>query len=583
LSEFLVQAVAGKPSDSFSDFDPEDFGSPALSQAAGAKRTLGGAKKRPKGASSEKAEPQTAVFEEFAAKERLKPPEPFKPEEHEGPSLDYLFRPFDPGADSSKEAKFEEMERPSQRVFDYKDLDLRDENIINTLDRANKKAKEIVFGAFEQGRRMEAKVLAAAKLEAEELAGELKAKAEKEAAEILEKAAAEKEAIVQAAAAESLAREEAKQKFEADMAAALQKASELDARSAALDERDKGLDARQAKMDQAEAELAVRKGELEKKFKEESAAALAQSLAKGQAEGLQKGLVEGRAKGRSEVLSKAEGFFKAIEKVGGIYRELWKDKAPMMTRLAVEAAEAIVNKEIEGGQGLAAGALRACVDYLQKCHEVVFKVRPQELAEVESARAELRDRLDGLVNIEFKPDDSLGPGDLVMESDAGRLDATMKARRERVMAVLRDALDQGLVAELPPEPSEASPAAPPSPSATSFEASPSGASPPSGEAASPEGAAPSGPAPTPQAPPNSPASGSQGAPANQQSGPEAAPQAPPASGAAPPAPPAPGAAPPAPPSSGAAPPAPPAPPASETGPQAAPEQAPAGSAGPEAS
>ena len=201
--------------------------------------------------------------------------------------------------------------------------------------------------------------------------------------------------------------------------------------------------------------MVVRKGELEKNFKEESAAALVQSLAKGQAEGLQKGLLEGRNKGRGEVLDKADGFFKIIGKIGGVYRELWKEKAPMMTALAVDAAEAIVNKEVENGKGLAAGALSACVGYLQKSHEVVFRVRPEDLAEVEAARSALRDQLDGLVNIEFKADDSLGSGDLIMESDAGRLDATMRARRERVMAVLREALDQGLVEELPPEDQEA--------------------------------------------------------------------------------------------------------------------------------
>jgi hypothetical protein len=70
---------------------------------------------------------------------------------------------------------------------------------------------------------------------------------------------------------------------------------------------------------------------------------------------------------------------------------------------------------------------------------------------MESARKVFKDRLDGLVNIEFKPDSSLGPGDLIMESDAGRLDATIKNRRDRVMGVLRESLANGVEADLPPE------------------------------------------------------------------------------------------------------------------------------------
>ncbi|MDR1309740.1 MAG: hypothetical protein LBL95_07585 [Deltaproteobacteria bacterium] len=140
-----------------------------------------------------------------------------------------------------------------------------------------------------------------------------------------------------------------------------------------------------------------------------------------------------------------------------LWRELWRQKAPFMVTLAIEGAEAIVNKEIENGRGLAAGAFSACLEYLRKCHTATFRVRPEDLAEIEEARSAMRDKVDGLVNISFRPDPALGPGDIIMESDAGLLDATLKNRRERVMAVLREALENGLVAELPPEYPQASP------------------------------------------------------------------------------------------------------------------------------
>ena len=444
------------------DFTAEDFGK-ADSGLAGAKRTLGGSAPSP-GKSNVKTiggapeKPSAPVFEEFDPPEKRKI-EPFKPDDLAGPSLEYLFSPFEPGADPQEQV-FVEMERPKTADYDFQDLDARDQNIINTLDRANKKAKEIVFDSFEQARRMEVKILDAAKAEAQELSVKLKSEAEREAAEIIGKAKAEAEEIKAKEAEAQAAREADVAKLADDMAAAEARKAELDSVAKDLDSRAKGLDDRKAVLDAAEAEMAARRGELEKKFQEDSAAALAQALAKGQADGFQKGRSEGAAKARGEVLAKAGGFFKIMDKIGDLYRELWRDQAPMMTTLAVEAAEAIVNKEIEGGRGLAAGALSACVEYLQKCHEVVFKVRSEDLQEVEAARLALRDRLEGLVNIKFEVDDSLGPGDLIMESDAGRLDATMKARRERIMAVLRVALSQGLVAELPPDDLPAPGAAP---------------------------------------------------------------------------------------------------------------------------
>jgi flagellar biosynthesis/type III secretory pathway protein FliH len=403
-----------------------------------------------------------AAFESFDLPPS-KAPEPFKTDDlGAGPSLGYLFDPFDPKAPARPEP-YREMDRPENRDFDYQDLDLRDQNIINTLDRAQRKARDIVAEAFGQGRRLEAQMLEAARLDADDLAAGIRSRAEAEAEGIAEAARREAAGIVAAAAAKAAEIDDGRTALEAgraDLDAALAEAEArgqaLDARSAELDAREAALAARDQETAAIKASMEAKRAELERDFQKESAQALAKALEAGRAEGLGKGVAEGRSSARAEVLAKAGGFFKIIDRIGSVWRELWRLEAPFMATLAVEAAEAIVNKEIEDGRGLAAGALEACVEHLHKCHRVVFRVRPEDLAEVEAARAEVRGRLDGLVNIEFKADDSLGPGDLVMESDAGRLDATIKARRARIMGVLREALAQGLTIEAPPpEPAEA--------------------------------------------------------------------------------------------------------------------------------
>jgi hypothetical protein len=85
----------------------------------------------------------------------------------------------------------------------------------------------------------------------------------------------------------------------------------------------------------------------------------------------------------------------------------------------------------------------ACLDYLNKVHEVTFKVRSEDISVLEDLRNSLKDRFDGLINIKFLADEALGPGDLIMETDGGRLDATLKNRREKVMSVLREAILSG--------------------------------------------------------------------------------------------------------------------------------------------
>jgi hypothetical protein len=120
-----------------------------------------------------------------------------------------------------------------------------------------------------------------------------------------------------------------------------------------------------------------------------------------------------------------------------------------MVQLAIEGAEGILNKELKSAEDLAVRAFEACIDYLDQAHRVVFQARPQDIPLLEEARADQRQRLGALVKVSFQPDERLGPGDLIMESDVGRLDATVKHRAVQVMAVLREAFENAQVMEPP--------------------------------------------------------------------------------------------------------------------------------------
>jgi flagellar biosynthesis/type III secretory pathway protein FliH len=389
------------------------------------------------------------AFEEFESGVK-KDPQKSSNSQTKEPSLGYLFEAFEPG--KAQEKPFEEQfERPAAKVegFDYKDFDLRDSGIVNTLEKANKKAFDIIANAFEEGRRAEARFIAIAKADSEELKEELLTEAQTQAKEIVDKAQSQAEAIINDA--QNQAKDLVSQKERLDKLA-----SEAENKIKQADILKTNCEAKETELDKLKADIENQKNEILKKTAEEKVQILANAKEVGFKEGHAKGLSEGKKQARDEVLKAAEGFFKAMSRIDGIWRELWQVNAPSMVNLAVEAAEAIVNKEVDNGQALATGALMACVDYLQKCHKVVFRVRAQDLEEMEQARALLRDKVDGLTHIEFVADPALGPGDLVMEADAGRLDATIKNRRKRIMDVLRDALDNGLVGELPP-PLSASP------------------------------------------------------------------------------------------------------------------------------
>jgi flagellar biosynthesis/type III secretory pathway protein FliH len=376
------------------------------------------------------------------------------------PSLGYLFTPFDPGKPTSQ--GFEASHALAEKTYEFSQLDVKDERIVNTLERAEKKAQEMLVAAERQREELQDQAKKRWELEAKELrqqglsqAEEVKKKAEVEAERIL--AAAQVNAEELGKARERTQSYEAEiEKLKAELQAAQDKLATQDidikAREEELAKRTSAFDQEKEKWAEDAAKEKLAATEAGKK----------EGLALGQAQGHAEGLAKGQTEGRQLALEKVKGLMAALAKVNDLWPGLWEANGPFMVELAVEAAEAMVNREIENGQGLATGAFKACVGYLSQAHEALFRICPADLAELEAAQAETRSLMDGLVKIKFIPDPTLGPGDLIMEADVGRLDATMKTRREKVMTVLNQALAQGFT-EAGAKPSPPTSSAAPSP------------------------------------------------------------------------------------------------------------------------
>ncbi|MDR2612757.1 MAG: hypothetical protein LBG06_08020 [Deltaproteobacteria bacterium] len=358
----------------------------------------------------------------------------------ETPSLGYLFTPFDPGRPESR--PYESM-LPDVQVqeFPFEDLDARDSAIIHTLERAEKKARQIVDEADGQARAIMEDVRA----KAGGLDADLKARARADAEEILAEASAKANVILADAAAREAELAESRAALESLKEQTRAVSEELATGREENRKREEELQALKADFERERADWVAARdsdlGELRRRAEEE-----------GRALGQAKGEDEGRKKAYEESDARLRPLPAILERIGSLYQDLWRENSPQMVELAVEAAEAVLNVRLEDGRGLAAGAFEAAVGYLQHAHEATFKVRPEDLGELEGALRRLRGNLPGLLNISFLPDPSLGPGDVLMESDAGRLDATVATRRENVISALRGAIRNGVPGELPGPP-----------------------------------------------------------------------------------------------------------------------------------
>ncbi|MGL4208462.1 MAG: FliH/SctL family protein [Candidatus Adiutrix sp.] len=374
-------------------------------------------------------------FEEFSVEQK-----PLSQLMDDLPSLAGLFKAFDLHSETPDPSEFQEA-HPFNQVseFVYEDMDLRDPNVVRTMAQAEKKVFEII----NQAKKDALHIIESGRTEAMAIEAEATFKGDLILAETRRKILvlnAESEALNEVAASERQAALLALKEAE-------KKKTEAESQLQAAESRINGLNDEKNRLEE---EFVARNKELEEEYtrlKTEHEAALKETTKtaqkQGYEEGLAQGLNEGRLKGETEAREnfrqKVDSLIQVIEKINNIYDDLWVANGPMMIKLAIEAAEQIVNKELKESQDLATFSFLACIQHLSQANKVNFLVRSQDIAQLEQAKAEQRERLGALVKINFVPDDSLGPGDLIMESDVGRLDATIKYRTAQVMNVLRKA------------------------------------------------------------------------------------------------------------------------------------------------
>ncbi|MDR1043681.1 MAG: hypothetical protein LBP33_00985 [Candidatus Adiutrix sp.] len=360
------------------------------------------------------------------------------------PSLDGLFNPFDLESEKPVSEEFNELYRPGPPLdFTFEDLDTRDPGVVRTLAQAREKRDETIKAAEEEAARLRQAAeteLRGARAEAEAHREALLAEARRQAAELTQ-------SLREAAAEDRAAAEDERRAAREERAAAENSRAEAERQLTSARERIAGLDGERARL---EKEMAERRAEQEQAhaavaadFEARRQTLLDEARAAGHQAGWDQGLNEGRRQGENEARAafqeKTQGLLQVMDKMENVYNDLWTANGPMMIQLAIAAAEQILNKELDQSRDLAARAFEAAIDFLSQASQIRLLVNPRDIAALEEARPGQRRRLGALVGVAFQPDESLGPGDLIVESDVGRLDATVKHRSEQVLGALKRA------------------------------------------------------------------------------------------------------------------------------------------------
>jgi flagellar assembly protein FliH len=198
---------------------------------------------------------------------------------------------------------------------------------------------------------------------------------------------------------------------------------------------------RRQSQEEAEAVLKTAREESDRLLKE-AEEIHRQAEEKGYAQGLEEGRLKGEELGRSEFETNVRPALNALHQVEDLYQDLWTVNEAGLVKLALKVAERIVMTEMSYNPEIISAAFKAAVAFINEQHQAVFRVNPEDVSHLEKLRNESRDLFKGLVKVTFQPDPNLPRGDIVMETDAGRVDATLQKRINSVVSEVDAVLEE---------------------------------------------------------------------------------------------------------------------------------------------
>ena len=158
------------------------------------------------------------------------------------------------------------------------------------------------------------------------------------------------------------------------------------------------------------------------------------------AEGLELGLDEGHKRVQENFEASVTKTVDVLYAIENLYKDLLKANEAMLVKLALTIAQRVITHEVKSSPEVIAATFKTALEHLDKMHKAVMKIHPDDLAHLESVREELRDQFEGLIKITFEIDSDLNRGELVVETDAGRIDGTIKQRFKSVTAAVDEEL-----------------------------------------------------------------------------------------------------------------------------------------------
>ncbi len=154
----------------------------------------------------------------------------------------------------------------------------------------------------------------------------------------------------------------------------------------------------------------------------------------------QKGVTAGKNEVEAKLAQATTALMEAAKRLSSQSEAIMQRSAEDMLHLVMAIAERILNYEIDERKEAVVHIIQQTINAAVEAEEFHIKVNPEDIEVLSGHKPLFLASLSGLRNIEFVADSSITRGGCVLESTAGRVDATLETQLDEIFSHLKETM-----------------------------------------------------------------------------------------------------------------------------------------------
>jgi flagellar assembly protein FliH len=156
-------------------------------------------------------------------------------------------------------------------------------------------------------------------------------------------------------------------------------------------------------------------------------------LEEGYAEGMRRGQEAGEAAYAEAVAQSAAALRSAAEEIRAARQQFLDSLEEQLVMLAQAMVRRILHREARTDPELVRTTVRAALEHLVEREQFVIRLNPDDLRALREKDVKLLDEFDGVNDLEVVPDDAVGPGGCIVETESVEVDAQLETQLQQLV------------------------------------------------------------------------------------------------------------------------------------------------------